>query len=45
VQADDILDIRLRQLARLESIKIEKELKELLGERGELNRILATAMP
>ncbi|OYZ55263.1 MAG: DNA topoisomerase IV subunit A, partial [Hydrogenophilales bacterium 16-61-112] len=40
VQADDILDIRLRQLARLESIKIEKELKELLGERDELNRIL-----
>jgi topoisomerase-4 subunit A len=40
VQADDILDIRLRQLARLESIKIEKELKELLSERDELNRIL-----
>jgi len=40
VQADDILDIRLRQLARLESIKIEKELKELLGERDALNRIL-----
>jgi len=40
VQADDILDIRLRQLARLESIKIEKELKELIGERDELNRIL-----
>jgi len=40
VQADDILDIRLRQLARLESIKIEKELKELTGERDELNRIL-----
>ena len=40
VQADDILDIRLRQLARLESIKIEKELKELMGERDELNRIL-----
>ncbi len=40
IQADDILEIRLRQLARLESIKIEKELKELLSERDELNRIL-----
>ena len=40
VQADDILDIRLRQLARLESIKIEKELKELLSEHDELNHIL-----
>ena len=28
-QADDILEIRLRQLARLEAIKIEQELKEL----------------
>ena len=27
-QAEDILDIRLRQLARLEAIKIEQELKE-----------------
>ena len=40
MQADDILEIRLRQLARLESIKIEKELKELMSERDELNRIL-----
>ena len=38
VQADDILEIRLRQLARLESIKIEKELKALMSERDELNR-------
>ena len=29
VQAEDILEIRLRQLARLEGIKIEEELKSL----------------
>lgn len=29
IQAEDILEIRLRQLARLEGIKIEAELKEL----------------
>jgi topoisomerase-4 subunit A len=29
IQADDILEIRLRQLARLEGIKIDSELKEL----------------
>jgi len=28
-QADDILDMRLRQLARLEHIKVEQELKDL----------------
>ena len=32
-QADDILDIRLRQLARLEAIKIEQQLAELRGQR------------
>ena len=31
-QADDILDIRLRQLARLEHIKIQQELKDLRAE-------------
>ena len=31
-QAEDILEIRLRQLARLEGIKIEQELKELKGQ-------------
>ena len=31
-QAEDILEIRLRQLARLEAIKIEQELKELRDE-------------
>ncbi|GAB2805793.1 DNA topoisomerase IV subunit A [Comamonas piscis] len=40
-QADDILEIRLRQLARLESIKIEQELTELRAEQGKLEDILA----
>ena len=40
-QADDILEIRLRQLARLEAIKIEQELKELREEQGKLEDILA----
>lgn len=40
-QAEDILDIRLRQLARLEAIKIEKELNELREEEGKLQDILA----
>ena len=39
-QAEDILDIRLRQLARLEAIKIEQELKELREEQGRLEDIL-----
>jgi topoisomerase IV subunit A len=42
-QADDILDIRLRQLARLEAIKIEQELKELREEKGKLEEILGSA--
>jgi len=41
-QADDILEIRLRQLAKLEHIKVEKELGELGRERKALERILAT---
>jgi len=40
-QAEDILEIRLRQLARLEAIKIEQELKELFEEQGKLEDILA----
>jgi topoisomerase IV subunit A len=40
-QAEDILEIRLRQLARLEAIKIEQELSELRGEQGKLEDILA----
>ncbi len=39
-QAEDILDIRLRQLARLEGIKIEQELKGLREEQGKLEEIL-----
>lgn len=39
-QADDILDIRLRQLARLEAIKIEQELAELRAEQTKLEEIL-----
>ncbi|NBX54570.1 MAG: DNA topoisomerase IV subunit A [Betaproteobacteria bacterium] len=41
-QADDILDIRLRQLARLEAIKIEQELKELREEQGRLEDVLGS---
>ena len=40
-QAEDILEIRLRQLARLEAIKIEQELKSLREEQGRLEEILA----
>ncbi len=40
VQAEDILEIRLRQLARLEGIKIEQELKTLTLERKELRELL-----
>ena len=41
-QADDILDIRLRQLARLEAIKIEQELKDLREQQGKLEDILSS---
>ncbi|MCG2593870.1 DNA topoisomerase IV subunit A [Ramlibacter sp. XY19] len=41
-QAEDILEIRLRQLARLEAIKIEQELKELRGEQAKLEEILGS---
>ena len=40
IQANDILDIRLRQLARLESIKIEQELAALRVEQTKLEEIL-----
>ena len=40
IQAEDILEIRLRQLARLEGIKIQNELKELRIERKGLNELL-----
>ncbi|MBH9576471.1 DNA topoisomerase IV subunit A [Inhella proteolytica] len=39
-QAEDILEIRLRQLARLEAIKIEQELKNLRDEADKLRDIL-----
>jgi topoisomerase-4 subunit A len=39
-QAEDILEIRLRQLARLESIKIQQELAELRKEKLSLQDIL-----
>ncbi len=39
-QAEDILEIRLRQLARLEAIKIEQELKNLREEQSELDVLL-----
>ncbi len=41
-QAEDILEIRLRQLARLEGIKIETELKGLKGERKGLKGLLGS---
>ena len=41
-QADDILDIRLRQLARLEAIRIEQELKEQRAEQAKLEEIIGS---
>ena len=41
-QAEDILEIRLRQLARLEAIKIEQELKSLREEQQKLEEILGS---
>ena len=41
-QAEDILEIRLRQLARLEAIKIEQELRELREDQKRLDNILGT---
>ncbi|MGA1694280.1 MAG: DNA topoisomerase IV subunit A [Burkholderiaceae bacterium] len=40
VQAEDILEIRLRQLARLEAIKIERELSELREKADKLRHLL-----
>ena len=42
IQADDILDIRLRQLARLEAIKIEKELADKREDQRRLEDILSS---
>ncbi len=41
-QAEDILEIRLRQLARLEAIKIEQELSQLREEQSKLEEILGS---
>lgn len=41
-QADDILEIRLRQLARLAAIEIEKEHAQLEKERAQLERVLGS---
>ncbi len=41
-QAEDILEIRLRQLARLEAIKIEQELSVLRDEQKKLEEILGS---
>lgn len=41
-QADAILDIKLRQLAKLEEVKIKAEQKALAAERDELKKILGS---
>ncbi|MDK4650740.1 DNA topoisomerase IV subunit A [Kingella kingae] len=41
IQAEDILEIRLRQLARLEGIKLESELNTLREEQGSLQHLLS----
>jgi topoisomerase-4 subunit A len=43
VQAEDILEIRLRQLARLEGIRIEAELKEKQFDQAALEELLGNA--
>lgn len=40
IQADDVLEIRLRQLARLEAIRIENEMNELKTEQEGLKIVL-----
>ena len=41
-QAEDILEMRLRQLAKLEHFKIEKELEGLRKDRKDLEKVLGT---
>jgi topoisomerase-4 subunit A len=43
IQAEAILQLRLRHLARLEQIKIETERKALVKEKNELEKILGSA--
>ncbi len=42
IQAEDILEIRLRQLARLEGLKIGEELAKLRAEAAGLNHLLSS---
>ena len=42
IQADDVLDLRLKQLGRLELDSIEKEVQKLTKEQTELQRIIAS---
>jgi topoisomerase-4 subunit A len=42
IQADDILDMRLRQLNKLEGLKLERELGELRKEEARLMKLLAS---
>ncbi len=42
IQANAILDLRLRQLARLEEIRIEQERSTLTAERSEIEKTLAS---
>jgi topoisomerase-4 subunit A len=42
LQAEAVLEMRLRQLAKLESLKIEKEQKSLSAEKNELEALLAS---
>ena len=41
LQAEDILEIRLRQLARLEGVRIDQEISQLRGEQEGLRHILS----
>jgi topoisomerase-4 subunit A len=40
LQADDILELRLRQLARLEGLRIEQEIAQLSAERTTLSKLV-----
>ncbi len=42
IQADAILEIRLRQLAKLEEIKLQSEQENLIAERDKIQKILAS---
>jgi topoisomerase-4 subunit A len=42
LQADAILNLRLRQLAKLEEVKLAKEQKALVSEKSKLEKILAS---